>query len=119
VDQLLAAKAASGKSFDDIAAECGWTNAYTAQLFFNQVRAEAGGWTCPIGVVGSSKSQPVCTWPSAPGYSICCICRAAVMPRHCPPGPPAAVAGSAEGQLRSQAEESSAAAQVGAPGRGQ
>ena len=39
VDQLLAAKAASGKSFDDIAAECGWTNAYTAQLFFNQVCA--------------------------------------------------------------------------------
>ena len=41
VEQLLAAKAASGKSFDAIAAECGWTNAYTAQLFFNQV---GGGW---------------------------------------------------------------------------
>ncbi|KAL4423450.1 hypothetical protein ABPG77_005402 [Micractinium sp. CCAP 211/92] len=38
VDQLLAAKAASGKTFDDIAAECGWTNAYTAQLFFNQAQ---------------------------------------------------------------------------------
>ncbi|KAL4440026.1 hypothetical protein ABPG75_003027 [Micractinium tetrahymenae] len=38
VDQLLEAKAASGKSFDDIAAECGWTNAYTAQLLFNQAQ---------------------------------------------------------------------------------
>lgn len=27
MDTLLAAKAASGKSFDQIAAECGWTNA--------------------------------------------------------------------------------------------
>ncbi|PRW33314.1 cyanate hydratase [Chlorella sorokiniana] len=42
VDQLLAAKAASGKSFDDIAAECGWTNAYTAQLFFNQAQLKPG-----------------------------------------------------------------------------
>lgn len=38
VDQLLQAKAASGKSFDEIAAEIGSTNAYAAQLFFNQAQ---------------------------------------------------------------------------------
>ncbi|EFN52758.1 hypothetical protein CHLNCDRAFT_138362 [Chlorella variabilis] len=38
VDQLLAAKAASGKTFDEIAVDIGCTNAYTAQLFFNQAQ---------------------------------------------------------------------------------
>ncbi|PSC68704.1 cyanate hydratase [Micractinium conductrix] len=42
VEELLAAKAASGKSFDQIAAECGWTNAYAAQLFFNQAQLKEG-----------------------------------------------------------------------------
>jgi cyanate lyase len=36
VDKLLTAKAASGKSFDEIAEALGVTNAYAAQLFFNQ-----------------------------------------------------------------------------------
>ncbi|GAB4823727.1 hypothetical protein N2152v2_010773 [Parachlorella kessleri] len=38
VQQLLTAKAASGKTFTQIAAEAGLTNAYTAQLFFNQAQ---------------------------------------------------------------------------------
>lgn len=38
MDQLLAAKAASGKTFDEIAVDIGCTNAYTAQLFFNQAQ---------------------------------------------------------------------------------
>ncbi len=45
VRQLLAAKAASGKTFSQIAAEVGITNGYAAQLFFNQVRLGGGrGW---------------------------------------------------------------------------
>ena len=35
---LLAAKQASGKTFDQIAGEVGLTNAYTAQLFYNQAQ---------------------------------------------------------------------------------
>jgi len=38
VRRLLAAKEQSGKTFDQIAAECGLTNAYTAQLFFSQAQ---------------------------------------------------------------------------------
>ena len=37
--KLLLAKEASGKTFNQIAAECGLTNLYAAQLFFNQVPA--------------------------------------------------------------------------------
>ena len=37
VGQLLAAKEASGKTFTQISQEIGLTNAYTAQLFYNQV----------------------------------------------------------------------------------
>ena len=45
MQQLLAAKAASGKTFTQIAAEAGLTNAYTAQLFFNQVGGrQVAGW---------------------------------------------------------------------------
>ena len=36
VERLMAAKAASKLSFDDIAQELGVTNAYVAQLFTNQ-----------------------------------------------------------------------------------
>ena len=35
--KLLLAKEASGKTFNQIAKECGLTNLYTAQLFFAQV----------------------------------------------------------------------------------
>lgn len=38
VQRLLAAKEQSGKTFDQIANECGLTNAYTAQLFFSQAQ---------------------------------------------------------------------------------
>eukprot|EP00871_Galdieria_phlegrea_P000766 jgi/Galph1/1690/GphlegSOOS_G367.1 len=38
VQRLLAAKEASGKTFDEIAKDCGLTNAYTAQLFFSQAQ---------------------------------------------------------------------------------
>jgi cyanate lyase len=38
VDSLLAAKAASGKTYDEIAAALGVTNAYAAQLFYNQAQ---------------------------------------------------------------------------------
>eukprot|EP01024_Parvocaulis_polyphysoides_P002596 TRINITY_DN10779_c0_g1_i8.p1 TRINITY_DN10779_c0_g1~~TRINITY_DN10779_c0_g1_i8.p1 ORF type:complete len:446 (-),score=56.54 TRINITY_DN10779_c0_g1_i8:569-1825(-) len=38
VVQLLEAKMKSGKSFDQIAKECGLTNVYTAQLFYNQAQ---------------------------------------------------------------------------------
>uniref|UniRef100_A0A7S4W2E9 Cyanate hydratase n=1 Tax=Alexandrium monilatum TaxID=311494 RepID=A0A7S4W2E9_9DINO len=38
VARLLAAKEASGKTFDQIAQELGLTNAYTANLFFNQAQ---------------------------------------------------------------------------------
>ena len=37
VGQLLAAKEASGKTFTQISKEIGLTNAFTAQLFHNQV----------------------------------------------------------------------------------
>ncbi len=37
VGQLLAAKEASGKTFTQISKEIGLTNAFTAQLFYNQV----------------------------------------------------------------------------------
>lgn len=37
VAQLLAAKEASGKTFTQISQEIGLTNAFTAQLFYNQV----------------------------------------------------------------------------------
>ena len=37
VGQLLAAKEASGKTFTQISEEVGLTNAFTAQLFHNQV----------------------------------------------------------------------------------
>ncbi|KAK9827998.1 hypothetical protein WJX81_007030 [Elliptochloris bilobata] len=36
--KLLLAKEASGKTFNQIAKECGLTNLYTAQLFFNQAQ---------------------------------------------------------------------------------
>nr|QZR93701.1 cyanase [Alexandrium pacificum] len=42
VARLLAAKEASGKSFDEIAAALGLTNAYTANLFFNQAQLKPG-----------------------------------------------------------------------------
>lgn len=42
VSQLLAAKAASCKSFTQISKEVGLTNAYTAQLFHNQAQLKAG-----------------------------------------------------------------------------
>lgn len=38
VERLLDAKAASGKTFDEIASHIGVTNAYTAQLFMNQAQ---------------------------------------------------------------------------------
>ncbi len=38
VGQLLAAKEASGKTFTQISKEIGLTNAFTAQLFYNQVK---------------------------------------------------------------------------------
>ncbi|CAK9062704.1 unnamed protein product [Durusdinium trenchii] len=38
VKRLLAAKRFSGKTFDEIAKELGYTNAYTANLFFNQAQ---------------------------------------------------------------------------------
>jgi cyanate lyase len=38
VERLLAAKALSGKSFDDLAVGLGLTNLYTAQLFMNQTQ---------------------------------------------------------------------------------
>ena len=41
--KLLLAKEASGKTFNQIAKECGLTNLYTAQLFFNQVTRRAWG----------------------------------------------------------------------------
>mmetsp|Transcript_23498 Transcript_23498/g.23708 ORF Transcript_23498/g.23708 Transcript_23498/m.23708 type:complete len:217 (+) Transcript_23498:42-692(+) len=41
VSRLLSAKEASHKSFDDIAAELGLTNAYTVQLFMNQAQLKA------------------------------------------------------------------------------
>jgi len=37
-DRLLAAKVASGKTFDDIAAELGFTNTYTTQLLLGQAQ---------------------------------------------------------------------------------
>lgn len=42
VSQLLAAKEASGKTFTQISQEVGLTNAYTAQLFHNQVKSLLG-----------------------------------------------------------------------------
>lgn len=42
VARLLAAKEASGKTFDAIAAELGLTNAYSAQLFYNQAQLKPG-----------------------------------------------------------------------------
>lgn len=41
VGRLLAAKEASGKTFDAIAAELGFTNTYTANLFYNQAQLKA------------------------------------------------------------------------------
>lgn len=41
VHQLLSAKEDSGKSFTEIGRELGLTNMYTAQLFHNQVGADA------------------------------------------------------------------------------
>lgn len=41
VGQLLAAKEASGKTFTQISKEIGLTNAYTAQIFHNQVNQVA------------------------------------------------------------------------------
>ncbi len=38
VATLLSAKESSGKTFDQIAHECGWTNGYTTQLFFGQAQ---------------------------------------------------------------------------------
>ena len=38
VERVLAAKKASGKSFDDVASELGLTNAYTAQLLLGQAK---------------------------------------------------------------------------------
>ena len=42
VQELLEAKAQSGKTFKAIARECGWTNAFTAQLFHAQAQLPAG-----------------------------------------------------------------------------
>mmetsp|Transcript_44405 Transcript_44405/g.122857 ORF Transcript_44405/g.122857 Transcript_44405/m.122857 type:complete len:178 (+) Transcript_44405:80-613(+) len=41
VGRLLAAKEASGKSFDDIAKALGLTNGYATNLFFNQAQLKA------------------------------------------------------------------------------
>ena len=41
-DRLLAAKAASGKSWNDIAVELGLMNAYVCQLFLGQAQLKAG-----------------------------------------------------------------------------
>ena len=38
VAQLVAAKEATGKTYTQISKEIGLTNAYTAQLFYNQAR---------------------------------------------------------------------------------
>ena len=42
MQELLAAKAQSGKTFKAIAQECGWTNAFTAQLFHGQAQLPKG-----------------------------------------------------------------------------
>jgi len=42
VGQLLAAKEASGKTFTQISQEIGLTNAFTAQLFYNQAQLKDG-----------------------------------------------------------------------------
>ncbi|DBA95736.1 TPA: hypothetical protein ACH3X3_013571 [Trebouxia sp. C0006] len=42
VGQLLAAKEASGKTFTQISKEIGLTNAFTAQLFYNQAQLKSG-----------------------------------------------------------------------------
>lgn len=46
VGQLLAAKEASGKTFTQISKEIGLTNAFTAQLFYNQVKPSVHPQTC-------------------------------------------------------------------------
>ena len=46
VNSLLAAKEATGKTFTQISKEIGLTNAYTAQLFYNQVT----GASTPFGM---------------------------------------------------------------------
>mmetsp|Transcript_100209 Transcript_100209/g.223682 ORF Transcript_100209/g.223682 Transcript_100209/m.223682 type:complete len:203 (-) Transcript_100209:33-641(-) len=46
VARLLAAKEASGKTFDAIASELGLTNGYTANLFYNQAQLKPG--TAPL-----------------------------------------------------------------------
>jgi cyanate lyase len=38
VSRLLTAKEASGRSYDQIAQHCGWTNAYAAQILLNQAQ---------------------------------------------------------------------------------
>lgn len=42
VESLLRAKSACGKTYDEIAAELGLTNAYVAQLFLNQAQLKPG-----------------------------------------------------------------------------
>ncbi|KAJ8606543.1 hypothetical protein CTAYLR_010406 [Chrysophaeum taylorii] len=41
-DRVLAAKQASGKTFDELAASLGYTNAYTAQLLMGQAQLKPG-----------------------------------------------------------------------------
>ena len=42
METLLSAKAASGKTFNEISCEIGVTNAYCAQLFLNQAQLRGG-----------------------------------------------------------------------------
>ena len=40
-ERMLAAKKATGKTFDELAGELGWTNAYTCQLLLGQAQVRA------------------------------------------------------------------------------
>ena len=62
--KLLLAKEASGKTFNQIAKECGLTNLYTAQLFFAQVSCPAWGPCDQSGAVQQPQSAPPARRPS-------------------------------------------------------
>ena len=62
--KLLLAKEASGKTFNQIAKECGLTNLYTAQLFFNQVPRRACGPCDQSCAVQQPQSAPPARRPS-------------------------------------------------------
>ena len=40
-ERMLAAKKATGKTFDELAGELGWTNSYTCQLLLGQAQVRA------------------------------------------------------------------------------